>query len=69
MMSWLMNPYTGTFELTPKANNLGCRFKTRATGPASSSGQQGERTYGHAEDGLIALVNVTCGHYEGCARK
>jgi hypothetical protein len=23
-------------------------------------------TYGHAEDGLVALVNVTLGHVDGC---
>lgn len=27
-----------------------------------------ETTYGHAEDGLVALVNFTLRHDEGCAR-
>jgi len=28
---------------------------------------EGRETYGHAEDGLFALVNITLGHDEGCA--
>lgn len=36
-------------------------------------GHQEERvsigTYGHAEDGLLALVNITGGHFDCCERK
>lgn len=36
----------------------------RQPGLSARRGQVG--TYGHAEDGLVGLVNITLGHFDGC---
>lgn len=34
--------------------------------PVVAHNRAGITTYGHAEDGLLGLVNVTLGHVDGC---